>query len=276
MGLSRDEIADLKVAVPPHLRPPDGGDASLPNSFHAVSNPLASTLTDPNAQAALVETARQLENGQIESAPVAVATRALTSRQEQDKRKADQRRSDALFITMLDRARDWSRQLGEKIDTMEAGFEAEMGDAWREQIANRVMDPDEIPQRRDGESMEAYRERLEDALVEKMIDKKTGEIKPEYRDDPELRRYAEWAQARHQKRDVNAFIARRSDPDLTDAQRETMDTEFASSATFAELRKADRDVAQQSDQSETLRTTLDDQRDAAASSANAEALAFGV
>lgn len=287
MGVSQDDIEDLRAAVPPHLRPPEGGTSWLPNSFHAVSaqgaettprgsDPLAIPITSPDAQAALVETARQLDAGQIDSTSLIVPRSGIDRRLADEKRKQDKRRDDALFLTLLDRARDWSRQLGERIDTMERGFEAEKGDAWREQIANEIMDPDEIPQRRDGESMEAYRERLEDALVDKMIDPATGQIKPEYRDDPKLRSYAEWAQAKYQKRDVDAYIARRSDPSLSPAQQDAEDRKFASSATAVQLRDATIDLEARGDNSTALRGGPDDRHDKATSLASSEAAVFGV
>ena len=62
------------------------------------------------------------------------------------------------------------------------------------------MEPDDIPQRRDGESMAEYCERLEMVIIATMIDE-NGSIRPEYAnsDDLEIRRHAIWAQAKHAK-----------------------------------------------------------------------------
>lgn len=103
--------------------------------------------------------------------------------------------------TLAEQARQLSEQLAQQIAQLEAAFEAELGDAWREEIANRVMSPDDIPQRKSGESMSDYRERLETALIAVMIDPATGQIRPEYAnsDDPNIQRYAAWAQAQYRK-----------------------------------------------------------------------------
>lgn len=286
MGLGPDDIAELKAAIPQRYRPAEGGDSLLPVSFAAASvlrteatlkggDPLASILTDPEAQAALVNIAHQLESGQIERSSVLVPTDDKSRRENVERRKAERQRSDQMLLTLLNSAERWSRELGERIENMARGFEADMGDAWREQIANRIMDPDEIPQRRDGESVTAYRERLEEALVDKMIDPRTGKIRPEYRDDPELRKYAEWALAVHQKREVDAYIARRSDPSLTDAQRKAEDRKFGKTATAVELREAAIGLPSP-EASSTVQSELDQRRDTASSTASTEAAAFGI
>ncbi|MEO1046399.1 MAG: hypothetical protein AAFX04_13230 [Pseudomonadota bacterium] len=117
-----------------------------------------------------------------------------------DKRKQEQQQQTQLSIA--EQARRISEQLAGQIAQMEKSFEAEMGDAWREQIANKVMEPDDIPQRRDGESMAEYRQRLETVLVATMIDPATGKIRPEYADNPDTARYAQWAQAEYRKRQI--------------------------------------------------------------------------
>lgn len=104
---------------------------------------------------------------------------------------------------------------GARAASAEAGFEAEFGDAWREEIALRVYGDDDIPQRMDGESMEDYRERLETELIEKMIDPETGKIKPEYKDHPSYGRYAEWAQDKWIEQNAERVVKRASEPDAT-------------------------------------------------------------
>ncbi len=86
------------------------------------------------------------------------------------------------------------------------------------------MDPDDIPDRRDGESITDYRKRLENILIATTIDPATGQIKLEYANDPETARYAEWAKAQHQKREVDAYMEQRSDPALPSNEREALDT----------------------------------------------------
>jgi len=86
--------------------------------------------------------------------------------------------------------------LNAEIKEYESDFEAQYGDAWREIFANRILDPDSIPERKANESMEDYRERLEPLLIKEMLDDK-GKIKGEYRNDPEMSEWANWAKAQH-------------------------------------------------------------------------------
>lgn len=70
-----------------------------------------------------------------------------------------------LHLAMLDNLNKQIGHLNDRIAESEADFESRYGEDWREQFAQRILDPDDIPQRRDGESMEEYRARLEDALI---------------------------------------------------------------------------------------------------------------
>lgn len=133
----------------------------------------------------------------------------------ENKRKRDEQQTQ---FRIAEQARRLSEQLARQIAQMEAAFEAEMGDAWREQIANKVMDPDDIPQRREGESMTDYRERLETVLIATMIDPATGEIRPGYTNDSETKRYAEWAQSQHRKNRIDNASDTELESIVTDSQ----------------------------------------------------------
>jgi len=112
---------------------------------------------------------------------------------------------------------DYIDDLNRDIANIEAGFAKQFGDAWREEIALRVFGPDEIPQQREGESIEDYRKRLEKELIAKMLNP-DGTIKDEYLNDPELRKYAEWAQQRHNRAKALGFTNTLHDPTTTPAQ----------------------------------------------------------
>jgi len=172
------------------------------------------------------------------------AVRDVQAKQLQDseKRRKEQTETQMLLAT-LDQARAFADQRGRDADRFEDGFEERFGDAWREEIANRVMEPDDVPQRMDGESIEDYRARLEDELIETMIDPETGEIRPEYADNPEHAEYAEWAKARYDEREARAYIERRSDPNLTPEQQRAIDVEFTASATWNEITQAAQEAA---------------------------------
>jgi hypothetical protein len=160
------------------------------------------------------------------------ATRQNEVRLSEERKKERQKQTDTqMLLASLDQARDFADQRGRDADRFEDGFEDRFGDAWREEIANRVMEPDDVPQRMDGENIEDYRARLEDELIETMIDPETGEIRPEYADSPEMREYAEWALAKYDQRIARAYIDRRSDPTLTAEQVREIDEEHAATAT---------------------------------------------
>lgn len=206
--------------------------------------------------------------------PAIVLSSSQQSRRQAEIVKSERRREQQrIQLTLADQARQLSERLGHEIAAMEAAFEAEMGDAWREQIANKVMKADEIPQRRDGESMKDYRERLETALIATIIDD-DGSIRPEYAnsDDPDVRRYADWAQAQHQKREVDAYLERRNDPSLSEGQRTLEDGAFIRSSSAGQMLEAQSELKDGAH----LENGLDQQRSDRASSASAEADAFSI
>lgn len=133
----------------------------------------------------------------------AQAGRASIAAQEKKSKAAKRSADNVLFLSLLQQR---SEELAIDIAKMEAGFEAKYGDAWRETIANEVLDPDEIPERRDGESMADYRERLEEVLIEKMINLATGEIRPQYANNPDTAEYAKWAKAEYDKGETDKLI----------------------------------------------------------------------
>ena len=103
---------------------------------------------------------------------------------------------DHLFLITLNNLHDQIAALGRDVDDAEKGFAERYGEAWREDLALKIVDKDLIPQRMDGESFEDYRERVEDVLMDELLDAK-GEIKPEYKDHPEYSEFAIWAQDRY-------------------------------------------------------------------------------
>lgn len=128
----------------------------------------------------------------------AAAVRAdIAAQRDQAEKDRKQRTDTQIMLATMQEAQEFAAARAAEVAQMEAGFEERFGDAWREEIANRVMDPDDIPQRQPGESMEDYRERLEETLIETMIDPETDQIRPEYVDHPEHGEFAEWAHRQH-------------------------------------------------------------------------------
>lgn len=117
---------------------------------------------------------------------------ALARSKTQNNRKGKEQRQstrDLLHRALM----EYIDRLNREIAELEAGFEVEFGDAWREEIALRIFGEDDISQQRPGESIEDYRERLEKALIDEMLNP-DGSIKDKYKEHPALGKYAQWAQ----------------------------------------------------------------------------------
>ena len=148
-----------------------------------------------------------------------------------------------------------SAQLGRDIAEMEDGFEAQYGDAWREIFANQILDPDQA-RRRDGETMQQYRARLEMLFDAEMLDS-NGNIKPEYADHL----IARWVQARREKADLDDDIERRMDPNTSAAEGAEIDRGIFQNGTFNQVRQSQTEITIQGQESEILAAGTDDQRD---------------
>lgn len=137
--------------------------------------------------------------------------------------KSGQKGKDTInLITLLD-----------SIANREAAFEARDGDAWREIAAQVILEPDEIPQREEGETLGDYRERVEAAIIDKMIDPETGNVKDEYlnSDDPRVKEIAEWAQEKYDEGKIRQFKQDMANPDLTDEEKRALIEEYNQSST---------------------------------------------
>ena len=160
-------------------------------------------------------------------------------------------------------------RLGREIAIVEAAFEVEYGDAWREHIANKVMDPDDIPQRRDGESMADYRQRLETVLIATMIDE-NGNIRPNYAnsDDPDVRRYAEWAKSRHDKNELDSILESTPNSEL--------ETVLPASRIGQSLFAAEEELTASGRDAVNYAEEIDARRQAVISTSDAELAAFDI
>lgn len=171
----------------------------------------------------------------VQDRGVSLARSINESHSAQDE-KAKKSFDNVLFLNLLEQQ---SRELGEKIAKMETSFEAKYGDAWRETIANQVLDPDEIPEKRDDETIIEYRERLEVVLIDKMIDPSTGKMKPEYSSDPEMREWGQWAEDQVAKGKVDTKIDQvneiANNPNLTEAEKLSETQALASEMDLVEL-----------------------------------------
>lgn len=177
-------------------------------------------------------------------------TKLNTKRAEQEskyKKVAD-------FINMLDALQASIDRLTKDIERMEDQFNQQDGDAWREKLALRVLDEDDIPQRRESESMEAYRERLEIHLIDEMLNE-DGTIKDKYKNNPELAAYAEWAQKQYHLNKARGYVQELEALDTSAERKEEILNELRDSD-FEQLALVDKHLQSDND----IRQTMDDVR----------------
>lgn len=174
-----------------------------------------------------------------------------------------------LHLALLDKLNAQIDLLNDRISQHEAGFAARYGEDWREQFAERILDPDDIPQRRDGETMAEYRERLEDALIDKMLGE-NGEIKPEYASDPEMAEWALWAKHRYDKTQAERDRDYIEDPSIDDAERARRRDEVVNSASFKERDKLWQESSDATTRAD-IEAAIDAEKDSSVLSANVSA-----
>lgn len=137
--------------------------------------------------------------------------------------KSKMRSDDIIFLQLLEQQiAAWEQEAQD----MEDRFASLYGENWREDLASEILD--EIPQPLPGESLEDYRDRLENILVENMIDPATGQLKPEYRDhpDPRIREYGLWAETKNNIRQAKQKAEVLRDPNSTPEQKQPIYDEF--------------------------------------------------
>lgn len=169
--------------------------------------------------------------GQIETSSGLGAQYVEESKRKEEENKRTIERAELIML----QAQQAAAYYGEIADNFESQFEAEYGPQWREHMALQVLDEDEMPLRHDGESMADYEARVEQALMDRLLDE-DGNIKPEYQNHPEYREWAEWAKARHHERVAQDYIAKRSS--LPEAEQAQLDEQFAQSSTYEEARQS--------------------------------------
>ena len=152
-------------------------------------------------------------------------------------KKRKQEESD--LIVMLDVLRRHLERFEAAVAAFEVRFEEQFGDAWREQIALEVLGADAIPQQRESESINEYRERLEAYLIAEMLHP-DGSMKGRYRDDANTGDYAQWAQTRFYENRAKSLVQELEDPGTTPERRGQLMDEFEARGNLEELTFADR------------------------------------
>lgn len=220
--------------------------------IHGSENSESDDFALSNSDRHLLHAAAVAENG---GSGFILPSAQQTSEANPNSNAAKKKRQDhqQLQLTLAQQARLLSEQLAQQIADMETAFEAEHGDAWREIIANKVMD--EVPERSDGESMEDYRKRLEDALIAAMIDE-DGNIRPQYLNDPDKARYAQWAQAHHAQNQLQKATPDELEQSVEKARdvHDVLEVRRAQQSREADTTTADRKVDSTSDTESNLVT----------------------
>ena len=161
------------------------------------------------------------------------------------------------FLDIVDAANAYIDRLQKDIDDMEAAFRERDGEEWREKLALKILDPDEIPQQREGESIAEYRERLEPLLINKMLNA-DGSIKDEYKNHPELADYAQWAQKQYHLGKAKVAVLELDNPNTTPERA----TEILNTLNDIEtLAYADREAAPESETQGRVKDVADENRD---------------
>ncbi|MDJ0922265.1 MAG: hypothetical protein QNI84_14145 [Henriciella sp.] len=192
-------------------------DETLANSFR-----VATGSAEQRVQANMV---RQLWSGQLDPSQLSIRINGadlIILRNQLEQSAARKSAENHLFLVTLNALQDQIDALGRQIDDMEADFENRYGDAWREDLALDILDEDIIPQRMDGESLADYRDRVEQALIDEMLDE-NGNIKPEYRDHPKYGEFAQWARKEWELRQARIAAAEldrvANDPEASTEER---------------------------------------------------------
>lgn len=178
----------------------------------------------------------------------------VLSGEPQHSKAADKKLSDLLYV--LDIMNNYMKRLADEIEAMENRFRDRHGDEWREKLALKILDEDDIPQRREGESMEQYRERLEPLLIAELLNR-DGSIKSEYKNHPELGDYAQWAQKQYHLNAARGYVQELESPNTPQQRINEIFEELKNNDNFEELTLTDRQLHQ----NEPIRSMIDSSRD---------------
>ena len=188
---------------------------------------------------------------------------AALARSVQDARKEasekSRRTSDTiLFLNLLDqRIADLDFRMAE----LEEQLVEQFGEQWAEQVALEVLDPDEMPQRRDGESMADYQARVYDALEAELLDE-NGNIKPEYKDHPRYGNAAQYMEHRYDRDAAVELRTKLNDPDTSPAEAAREIEEFSETASYYRMQAAQQELAANETARAELQANADERVDA--------------
>ncbi len=183
----------------------------------------------------------QQEGGSISGVQERSATASQSnSSDNQNQETKDKKLSEFLHTVQV--IQDYIDRLAKTIDQMEDVFRQRDGDAWREKLALRILGEDDIPQQESGETIQAYRERLEKHLINEMLNP-DGTIKDKYKNDPRHADYAEWAQKQYHLKNAKALVTELEDKNTPPQRQEQILVEMEERGYAEEMMLADRESA---------------------------------
>ncbi len=174
----------------------------------------------------------QMSGSVIEMPSIASARNIKYSDHPDSEEKKDKEYRE--FIEFVDAIRLHIEQLQRDIDKLEAHFRERDGEEWREKLALKILDADDIPQRRSDETIVGYRERLEPILITQMLNA-DGSIKGQYLNDLDLIDYAEWAQQQYNLSAARDNVLELEDPNTPQERKNQIYDELQQSADIEKI-----------------------------------------
>jgi len=184
----------------------------------------------------------QLGNSVIKKPSLAAASSIQFDAHPDSEKSKEKKFQD--FIDLVDATHAYLEQLQRDIGELEQGFVLRDGDAWREKLALKILDVDDIPQRCSDESMEAYRDRLESILIKQMLNA-DGSIKAQYLHDTELTDYAQWAQKQHHYNIASGYVRELEDSNTPPERKAEIEDDLKQNADIETLVFAERSAEAQ-------------------------------
>jgi len=183
--------------------------------------------------------------------------RSISEASEAVKAKAKRTFDTVMLLTMLD---DHLAKLQRRIGEIEGYFEAKYGDAWAEKLAMEMLDPDEMPQKRDGESQTEYLDRVKEVWIAKVTDE-NGDIKPEYANHPDREKIEELAKTRIEEARTSSQIEIERDPTIPKAEKEASRDQFLAASNIESRAEYQDQFEVGSVQAEAAKEAIDDTND---------------